>query len=182
MQTTCPICFIRVTGAPVSRRYSYGEKLGPPKLKQTPETFEQGGSSVNDLWIQGVSHLPEWVSPFRKLLLLTTPQHPYPHPQLLLGLQKALVLPEECGMASAVLVTKSCPFDDCSLITRTLVFTWVSFFFHLLPLMVSSGSGSRGSPAPAQSLAPQTDFFPRRLDGRCLWSRQPGRRDAGGDP
>lgn len=55
-----------------------GKSCPPPlrKLKQTPETFEQGGSSVNDLWIQGVSHLPEWVSPFRKLLLLTPPSTP----------------------------------------------------------------------------------------------------------
>lgn len=57
-----------------------GKSCPPPlrKLKQTPETFEQGGSSVNDLWIQGVSHLPEWVSPFRKLLLLTPPPAPLP--------------------------------------------------------------------------------------------------------
>lgn len=33
-------------------------KAGSPKLEQTPGTFEQGGSTVNDLWIQGVSHLP----------------------------------------------------------------------------------------------------------------------------
>lgn len=30
-------------------------KAGFPKLQQTPRTFEQGGSPVNDLWIQGVS-------------------------------------------------------------------------------------------------------------------------------
>lgn len=38
----------RVTGAPVST--NMGESRSP-KLEQTPGTFEQGGSLVNDLWI-----------------------------------------------------------------------------------------------------------------------------------
>lgn len=49
-------------------------KAGSPKVAQTPGTFEQGGSPVNDLWIQGVSHLlREAIRPFRHLLL------PIPH-------------------------------------------------------------------------------------------------------
>lgn len=41
-------------------------KAGSPNLEQTPGTFEQGGSPVNDLWIQGVSHLPRGAArPFR---------------------------------------------------------------------------------------------------------------------
>lgn len=36
-----------------------GKSRVPPELEQTLGTFEQGGSPVNDLWIQGVSHLPE---------------------------------------------------------------------------------------------------------------------------
>lgn len=41
-----------------------------PEVEQTLRTFEQGGSPVNDLWIQGVSHLlREATCPFRHLLL-----------------------------------------------------------------------------------------------------------------
>lgn len=73
-QTACPTSVSRVTGAPVPGATNTGKSRVPPhpRLEQTLGTFEQRGSPVNDLWIQGVSHLPGRVArPFQCLLLPT---------------------------------------------------------------------------------------------------------------
>lgn len=129
-------------------------KAGSPKLEQTLGTFEQGESPVNDLWIQGVSHLPGGAArPFR-CLLPPPPSVPLPLPAA--GLLEAPTLSKECGGAATLSVTKGRPLDNpgggCPWSLPDPLFTWVSFPPPSPALNILLGLWFRGvtASAPAQ--------------------------------
>ena len=82
-EMVCPIWLTRATGSPLFKSHKYGERTPShrrPEPEQTLGTFEQGESPVNDLWIQGVSHLPRGAARPLPVPPYTPNTHPLPLP------------------------------------------------------------------------------------------------------